>query len=144
MFIWTTLIGRTVLWFTSVEHHKPHTFSMYVLKTTINQWLPFTFLTQMVYHSTSSQYCSNPQTCVNYFHFSNNWQQNTLSYINVVADIQKTQKWRNLNTYLLQSSRIHIFACDCCKWLKERFCFTERAICTGCFLSPCFTGWCLA
>lgn len=55
----------------------------------------------------------------------------------------KTQKWRNPHTYLLQKSWMHIFACDCCKWLKERFFFIERAIRTCWFLSPCFTGWCL-
>jgi len=54
------------------------------------------------------------------------------------------QKWRNPHTYLLQKSWMHIFAFDCCKWLKVCFFFIESAIRTGLFLSPCFTGWCSA
>lgn len=55
----------------------------------------------------------------------------------------KTSRWRNPHTYLLQRSWMHIFAYDCCKWLKERFFFTDRAIRIGWYLSPCFTSWCL-
>lgn len=138
----------------------------------------FTSLTHMIYNSTSSQYCSNPQT-LRLLLFLQLYNFNILSRLVVESTrsldmtfatnkfitkysfvhqrccrlqqhpfgwisrrTTKTPRWKNLHTYFLQRSWMHIFACDCCKWPKELFFFTDKAIRTGWYLSPCFTDWC--